>query len=241
MKICLNSFRLYTSAAFDDAIFMRYRSITVGSGPGCDFQFASARKCARLSQQHATIFFDEVNFSQICLRLWHFSNSSEYLQATQVYELLNYSEYGTEVNGQLFSCDFTEYPHLSEHRLADPHKLYKNIQQILDKKRGVTRIEYKIDENAVYVLKSNFCRYFLILCIYMYILLNIIKIIVLNFGWSNFRMAAQEPPQCECKSYAPLLKGWEGSAVLTHGSLIRFGCLAFVFSVVNQTVDEVTY
>lgn len=94
----------------------------------------------------------------------------EYLQATQVYELLNYSEYGTEVNGQLFSCDFTEHPQLSEHRLADPHKLYKNIQQILDKKRGVTRIEYKIDENAVLVLKINFWKSKIVFFVYSLIL-----------------------------------------------------------------------
>lgn len=72
-----------------------------------------------------------------------------FLQVTQAYELLNYSEHGTEVNGQLYSCDFTEHPYLTEHRQADPNGIYKIVQDIIDKRRGVTRIEYKCDENAV--------------------------------------------------------------------------------------------
>lgn len=34
--------------------------------------------------------------------------------------------------------------------------------------------------------------------------------------------------------------GWEGSAVLSHGSLLRFGCVSFVFSIVecnNSIID----
>lgn len=49
---------------FDDSIFMRYRSITIGTGPGCDIQFNSSRKCSRLSPRHATIFYDEVQYLQ---------------------------------------------------------------------------------------------------------------------------------------------------------------------------------
>ncbi|KAG5874587.1 hypothetical protein JTB14_001224 [Gonioctena quinquepunctata] len=30
-------------------------------------------------------------------------------------------------------------------------------------------------------------------------------------------------------------KGWEGSAILNHGSLLRFGCISFVFSIVECT------
>lgn len=31
------------------------------------------------------------------------------MQVSRHFELLNYSEHGTEVNGQLFSCDLTEH------------------------------------------------------------------------------------------------------------------------------------
>lgn len=69
-------------------------------------------------------------------------------QVAKVYELLNYSEFGSEVNGQLYSCDFTEYPQLNENRIQDVNGFYENIRNILDKKRGVQRIEYKPDQNA---------------------------------------------------------------------------------------------
>lgn len=69
-------------------------------------------------------------------------------KVTKVYELLNYSEHGTEVNGQLYSLDFTEYQEVNENRLQDVNGFYKNIRDILDKKRGVKRIEYGPDKNA---------------------------------------------------------------------------------------------
>lgn len=53
-------------------------------------------------------------------------------------------------------------------------------------------------------------------------------------------MASTELLPCECKSKAPLTAGWEGTAVLTHGVLLRFGCLSYVFSVVqyDKNIEE---
>ncbi|CAH1994433.1 unnamed protein product [Acanthoscelides obtectus] len=42
--------------------------------------------------------------------------------------------------------------------------------------------------------------------------------------------------ECCCSNNQDdLRKGWEGSAVLSHGSLLRFGCVSFVFSIVECT------
>lgn len=46
-----------------------------------------------------------------------------------------------------------------------------------------------------------------------------------------FRMAAPSIPQCSCKSRAKMIKGWEGTAILGHGTLLRFGCISYVFSI----------
>lgn len=54
----------------------------------------------------------------------------------------------------------------------------------------------------------------------------------------SYRMAAFELPQCQCITYPPLSKGWEGSAILSHGALLRFGCLAYVFSIVNTPIID---
>lgn len=50
----------YTNTTADDSIFMRYRSLVIGSGAGCDLQIKNFDCCARLSPHHATIFYDEV-------------------------------------------------------------------------------------------------------------------------------------------------------------------------------------
>ncbi|XP_015607770.1 PHD finger protein 12 [Cephus cinctus] len=40
--------------------------------------------------------------------------------------------------------------------------------------------------------------------------------------------------KCERQRNTILDEGWEGSALISHGSILRFGCLAFLFSTVEQ-------
>jgi hypothetical protein len=72
----------------NQSVFMRYRSFEIGIGANNHLDLARFGSCAYISPKHAVIFFDEI---------------------TKQYELLNYSEFGTDVNGQIFSCDFTEH------------------------------------------------------------------------------------------------------------------------------------
>lgn len=44
-------------------------------------------------------------------------------------------------------------------------------------------------------------------------------------------MSAEESSICECKGRPTMKPGWEGTAILQHGYLLKFGCLSFVFSV----------
>lgn len=62
---------------------MRLSSLTVGSDSGCDVTLDPAL-CRCVSRNHAVIFMDEVS--------GHF-------------ELINYSEFGSRVNGVLYTCD----------------------------------------------------------------------------------------------------------------------------------------
>lgn len=88
----------------------------------------------------------------ICFLLLILSSFCIYFgQATKTYELLNYSEFGSEVNGQLYSCDFTEHPPMSDHRAVDPNSIYDIVQKLIDQRRKATRLNYKGDENAVWV------------------------------------------------------------------------------------------
>lgn len=39
---------------------------------------------------------------------------------------------------------------------------------------------------------------------------------------------------CVPSNYEALTAGWEGPAIVTHGALLRFGCICFVFSIVDR-------
>lgn len=48
-------------------------------------------------------------------------------------------------------------------------------------------------------------------------------------------MADEESPYCECKGrHSMNIAAWEGTALLQHGHLLKFGCLSFVFSIVEN-------
>lgn len=46
-------------------------------------------------------------------------------------------------------------------------------------------------------------------------------------------MPAPPPANCQCLTRPFLREGWEGTALLSHGTLLRFGCISFVFSIVD--------
>lgn len=52
--------RWFTKASMDGAVYMRYRQLTVGAGPGNDVPLR-ADVCSRVSGKHAVIFYDDVS------------------------------------------------------------------------------------------------------------------------------------------------------------------------------------
>lgn len=103
------------------SVCMRYRSFAVGFGAENDLDLSKFGTCAFVSPRHAVLFYDDV---------------------TKQFELLNYSEFGSEVNGQLFSCDFTEHPKdvcetptspLKDKRVA----IQSKIKNMLDAKKKI--------------------------------------------------------------------------------------------------------
>lgn len=114
------------------SIPMRYRSLTIGTGPGNDVVLGLYGQCGRLSNKHAVIFYDDV---------------------TRYYELLNYSEFGSEVNGQMYSCDLTEFksavPATVPQSIIEANACaQKNAREIIDKRRGIVREMYELDGDA---------------------------------------------------------------------------------------------
>ena len=115
--------RVWFSVApsLDLSIYMRYRSFVIGFGAENDLDLSKFGICAFVSTKHAVIFYDDV---------------------TKQFELLNYSEFGSEVNGQLFCCDFSEHPKdvcemptspLKDKRVA----IQSKIKNMLDAKKKI--------------------------------------------------------------------------------------------------------
>lgn len=66
------------------------------------------------------------------------------------------------------------------------------------------------------------------------------KIVKKSMRTHEAKMTAFDQMEClDCyctNNFDELQSGWEGPAILTHGSLIQFGCVSFVFSIVECTV-----
>lgn len=129
--------RWFSNIELHNSFFMRYRSLNVGYGDsncGVDVNLSLIGYCRRVSPKHATIFYDDF---------------------TKTYELINYSEHGTEVNGQLYTCDFTEREPTPAKKLKNEDvALQRKVQAILDKRRGIQRHYFVLDNSARYV---NYC------------------------------------------------------------------------------------
>ncbi|XP_052891501.1 PHD finger protein 12 [Anopheles moucheti] len=193
-----------------DAICMSYRSFTIGSGAGNDVTLANYGECCCTSSRHAIIFYDEV---------------------TQMFELINYSEFGTEVNGHLYACDFSDHStgwtneSSTQHNTTGADSLAETRKAITDGQENShgmkcdSRTQIKQDVQSILekVRHAN------------------AQLRTEEF-YASTCMADRSLPLCKCSSERRIPTracGWEGSAILYHGALIRFGCHAFVFTIVD--------
>lgn len=121
----------------NQSVLMRYRSFEIGIGANNHLDLSRFGSCAYISPKHAVIFFDEI---------------------TKQYELLNYSEFGTDVNGQIFSCDFTEHPAdisespsspLKEKRVAIQSKIKNMIDAKKKIREGIDKSGQEIDNDVM--------------------------------------------------------------------------------------------
>ncbi|TSM28202.1 PHD finger protein 12 [Bagarius yarrelli] len=124
-----------------------------------------------------------------------------YDENTKQYELLNYSEHGTTVDNVLYSCDFSEKTGPSV-----SSGLVSKVQNIIrrSKKRKQDEDKEEVRGNVSGVMSSQ-------------------------AEDSHLHL-------CGCKASGSSLiggsgAGWEGTALLHHGSHVKLGCLQFVFSI----------
>ncbi|GLH03404.1 Uncharacterized protein GBIM_09313, partial [Gryllus bimaculatus] len=183
---------------------MSYRTLSVGTGADNDVVLMRYGHCNFVSAKHAAIFFDET---------------------TQHFELLNYSEHGTTVDNVLFSCDFSEKPPACA-AAAGPVPAAGTAEAGARRRatRAASRGRWRGGAPPP------------------------------ELDQRRGRTRAPSPPppprmapdsgkdlrRCGCRGSGSTLigggggAGWEGTALLAHGSFVRFGCLQFVFSVTDH-------
>ncbi|XP_064158082.1 PHD finger protein 12-like [Anguilla rostrata] len=134
-----------------------------------------------------------------------------YDENTKHYELLNYSEHGTTVDNVLYSCDF------SEKSSPGPaggvvSKVQSIIRRCKRRKREEDGEEEEVGAEAGLGPGAG------------------------GGGVMSHRSQGGARAACGCKASSSSLiggsgAGWEGTALLHHGSCVKLGCLQFVFSV----------
>ncbi|XP_061682589.1 PHD finger protein 12 [Syngnathoides biaculeatus] len=127
-----------------------------------------------------------------------------YDENTKHYELLNYSEHGTTVDNVLYSCDFSEKASRSP-----PSGLVAKVQ-------GIVR------QSKKWMDKDNSTT-------------SVVGLLPAGGVMTSHPQGGLEQ-LCSCKASSSSLiggsgAGWEGTAMLHHGSYIKLGCLQFVFSI----------
>lgn len=176
-------------------------------------------------------------------------------QTTSRYELINYSENGTIVDGVLYSCDFSlkkchnpdafrkrakkskgpeKVPVTSKpvvkwslrQRVKEEQELIEKSEREEKKKKLEERLKPETSSITTTSKKikshsdepsANFER---------------ISVKYQSMNPSSGKMFKE----CSCRCSPSLMMGvtgagWEGSALVNHGSHIRLGCLQFVFSI----------
>ncbi|XP_010775928.1 PHD finger protein 12-like [Notothenia coriiceps] len=126
-----------------------------------------------------------------------------YDENTKHYELLNYSEHGTTVDNVLYSCDFSEKASPSP-----PSGLVAKVQGII--RRSKKREDDEGPSSVVGLFPAG--------------------------GVMSSQPQGGGELSCSCKASSSSLiggsgAGWEGTALLHHGSYIKLGCLQFLFSI----------
>ncbi|KAK4469782.1 hypothetical protein MN116_007300 [Schistosoma mekongi] len=208
---------------------MHYRQLTVGTSPDCHLCLANynlspiPNECCFISPHHATIFYDD----------W-----------TQHYELINYSEYGTRVDGIVYGNDVERKPAY----IPESSDFVRRVRNLIKTAPKELSPNYQQTSSVV----SELCasppkRLMKMLSKRHEDLLHLTSVCdctSLHFGSSIselqnlFTNSNNESVVKEMDSLEETTSGWEGTAMLRHGSVIQFGCYKFVFGLVNHALQS---
>lgn len=162
---------------------MRLSSLSIGSDSGCDVRLDPSA-CQHVSRNHAVIFMDEVS---------------------RHFELINYSEWGSCVNGVLYTCDVLRAGAAGAE--PEPGQAGQGAQPDLqDSELRADALRHIVRHRLTEPLRIN----------------------------GNLTVPLPGEASCRCARAPRGSEGaWEGSALVPHGALLQFGCQTFVFSITD--------
>ncbi|XP_076030650.1 PHD finger protein 12 isoform X2 [Oratosquilla oratoria] len=184
----------------NEPVPMAYRILTIGKGSHNHADLSKYGHCNYVSPEHASLFYDE---------------------NTGHFELLNYSEHGTCVDGVMFKCDFSDRGLCQ----ASPPPFIQQVRAIIDKKRGQPdreRSKAAMTDRPGQTLTRCKCKR------------NNFKISPSNPSTPPSSKSTTGGVGSSSSGSVGSTAGWEGGAVLHHGSHVKFGCIQFVFSIVEE-------
>lgn len=92
------------------------RSIDVGLGGSYSLDLSKLGSCERVSTRHATIYYDQIRSR---------------------WELLNYGEYGTLVNGVVYGCDISHYANINK----PEDETLRHFKQVVDQRKKLSSLK----------------------------------------------------------------------------------------------------
>ncbi|XP_029027358.1 PHD finger protein 12 isoform X2 [Betta splendens] len=176
-----------------------------------------AGKGAAVSMCYRTLYIGSGADMDVCLTNYGHCNYISgkhacifYDENTKHYELLNYSEHGTTVDNVLYSCDFSE-----KILQSPPSSLVAKVQGVIHCSK-----KHEEDQGPTSVVGLSPAG-----------------------GVMSSQSQGSAAQSCSCKASSSSLiggsgAGWEGTALLHHGSYIKLGCLQFVFSITEFTSKQ---
>ncbi|CAH8842777.1 unnamed protein product [Trichobilharzia szidati] len=235
---------------------MRYRQLTIGTSPDCHLCLANyslspvslpiENECRFISPHHATIFYDD----------W-----------TQHYELINYSEYGTRVDGIMYGNDIERKPIY----IPESSNLVRRVRNLLKtapdellpnhQMPSVSGLCSSPPKRVMMLSKRHeHISHMTSLCECTSLCLGVGP--KLNPGTTTTTPTIDDDDD-ECHDGNPaqntidryhqsgkletmttpseMISGWEGPAILRHGSVIQFGCYKFVFGLIDHSLPPLSH
>ena len=157
-----------------------------------------------------------------------------FIQDTNRFELINNSEFGTQVDGISYETDCSLKPAHTNPYMKKDSDLVSNVKGLLKKgrKRRAGRPSNKElakaarhEESFEEIVSSK---------INQQTTFDIHEEQLSSLNTNRMRNGI-----CQCDQLITSEKnGWEGSALLNHGSVIQIGCVRFVFAIADFARDH---